>query len=544
MRLRLVFPILALVALLVGTVLLASPYAPVVGAFRPIEEIWALEDERTMSETPLVTALSNHGVPLAYDAQQNTFYCTLGLDQGSEWPDIHLTAPDASGITLCFTDDYTFDSCATAIREGYPYEIMAYTDETYAYFDIVFTGLPIVTLYAQEEITTEDTPATVRIFQQGDPLLEGPARVHLRGDGSLAWLAKRGYKVEFTRTTNGDKKTFSNVPGIGLTDDLVMLAMGFDETLMRDRLSWEMAALIWPEDEAFSARPVHYAELFVNDSYEGVYLLTTPYDIETEMEKASALAPVSDSLYRTAVPEMIKDRPIYENYELFHAPDMQNGFVDLQPYLELRNAQEDETFVQMAGERLDIRSLLRYELLVQAMALSDNINNNMYIWAHHGAKGLRYGFALWDMDLSWDEDPGLNMDYWFTDPVMDRVIALDVEGARAQLRDQWQTMREKGFTAETVEEKTAQYVHELTDSGAFVRDAQRWQKETQWPDAFPIVSCAQIRFDLLDRLTQALCSGAEDFSFSSFYVEGASHVAPMMDMVNALEAAQGMAQVQ
>ena len=150
MRARLIIPILALLAVLVGTVILASPYAPVVGAFRPIEEIWAIEDERVMSETPLVTALSNHNVPLAYDAQQNTFYCTLGLEQGGEWPDIHLTAPGASGITLCFTDDYTFDSCDTAIREGYPYEIMAYTDETYAYFDIVFTGLPIVTLYAQK----------------------------------------------------------------------------------------------------------------------------------------------------------------------------------------------------------------------------------------------------------------------------------------------------------------------------------------------------------------------------------------------------------
>lgn len=78
MRLRLFFPILALTALLVGTVLLASPYAPVVGAFRPIEEIWAIEDERVMSETPLVTALSNNNVPLAYDAQQNTFTARWG----------------------------------------------------------------------------------------------------------------------------------------------------------------------------------------------------------------------------------------------------------------------------------------------------------------------------------------------------------------------------------------------------------------------------------------------------------------------------------
>ena len=157
---------------------------------------------------------------------------------------------------------------------------------------------------------------------------------------------------------------------------------------------------------------------------------------------------------------------------------------------------------------------------------------------------MRYGFALWDMDLSWDKDPGINMDYWFTDPVMDRVIELDVAGAREQLRDMWQTMRENGFTVETVEEKTAQYVYELTESGAFARDAQRWEKEMQWPDAFPIVSCAQIRFDLLDRLTQALCTNKEALSFDSFYVEGASHIAAMMDMVNALESMQGNAQTQ
>ena len=54
-------------------------------------------------------------------------------------------------------------------------------------------------------------------------------------------------------------------------------------------------------------------------------------------------------------------------------------------------AQENETFARLAEEKLDIRSLVRYELLVQAMALSDNINNNMYIWAHRRRKGV----ALW-----------------------------------------------------------------------------------------------------------------------------------------------------
>ena len=44
------------------------------------------------------------------------------------------------GLTLCFVDDYAYDACADAIRDGYAYQIMAYTDEAYSYSDVVFTG--------------------------------------------------------------------------------------------------------------------------------------------------------------------------------------------------------------------------------------------------------------------------------------------------------------------------------------------------------------------------------------------------------------------
>ena len=43
---------------------------------------------------------------------------------------------------------------------------------------------------------------------------------------------------------------------------------------------------------------------------------------------------------------------------------------------------------------------MRYTLLVQGMALCDNIFNNMYVWAHETAAGVVYCFIPWDMDLS------------------------------------------------------------------------------------------------------------------------------------------------
>ena len=116
-RLRLLAMMALLLAVMAAVVCWASPYAPVVSpAPEDIQTLWDIEDARSESETPLVTALENHGVPLAYDAENNTFYCTLGLENESEWPQLHLTAPGAKGVKLIFADDYSYDWCADAVR--------------------------------------------------------------------------------------------------------------------------------------------------------------------------------------------------------------------------------------------------------------------------------------------------------------------------------------------------------------------------------------------------------------------------------------------
>ena len=166
---RLLLAMAALACVIAAVLRYGSPYAPVVEPVKDIEEIWAIEDARVESEKPLVTALENRGVPLAYDAESNTFYCTLGLDHGDQWPDIHLTAPEAKGVELVFVDDYSYDWCADAIRDGYEYQIMAYTDTEFFYSYIVFTGLPIVCLNTDEMIVADaDTPVGLTISAAED----------------------------------------------------------------------------------------------------------------------------------------------------------------------------------------------------------------------------------------------------------------------------------------------------------------------------------------------------------------------------------------
>ena len=119
-RISLLLMMAALLAVLAAVVLYGSPYAPVVAPVMAIEEIWEIEDAREESAAPLVTVLENHGMRLGYDAQENTFYCPIGLETGDDWPQLHLTAPGAKGVSLVFVDDYSYDWCSDALRDGYP----------------------------------------------------------------------------------------------------------------------------------------------------------------------------------------------------------------------------------------------------------------------------------------------------------------------------------------------------------------------------------------------------------------------------------------
>lgn len=511
LKLRLLMGMALLLGSVAAVVFFASPYAPPAEAApENIEEIWAIEDSRQESGHPLVTRLENHSQPLAYDAQSNTFYCTLGMEHGDSWPDIRLTAPDEKDVRLVFVDDYTYDWCADAVMDGYPYQVLAYTDEEFAYFDIVFTGLPIVQIASQEIITQADTQAQFVMSAFGAQGLSSPARVHLRGDRSLSWKPKGGYRVEFTR--GGDSgKVLRSVAGLCDTQELLLLPIAIDGTMMRDRLSWDVVNLTFDEKEGFGGLPSQYVEVFVGGSYEGVYLMLKPYDIGDEMRKEGQETVFRDSLYRVTRMEMAKDRPVLADptsleagFELFYAPSMEHGFDALAPYLDLISEKDDAKFAAKAEACLDLDSLLRYTLVMQTGCMVDNASNNLYIWAHREKDGLRYRFAFWDMDLTWGLYAGDEGDRWVELDVADRVIALDVGGARARAQEIWAQLKERGFTAENVERMITQYVHELGDSGAFARDSERWEKGSFYPDGYEIVSFAYARFEMMDAWVDAL----------------------------------------
>ena len=509
----------ALLLLLCAVVLFASPYAPVVESVQDIEEIWAIEDARTESEAPLVTRLENHGQALGYDAGSNTFYCTLGLGNTDAWPDIHLTAPGAKGVRLCFVDDYSYDWCADAIRDGYEYQIMAYTDTEFFYSYVVFTGLPIVCLNTDEMITADaDTPVGLTISAAQDGAISTYARAHKRGATTLRMRPKHGMKVEFTRHSDGTKKTSQQMPFLGETDEFILISGAMDPLLIRDKLGWDLFQGISSPDEPFGARETAYCEVFVGNEYQGVFVMMRPYDYEQELRKLGVSAAAQDSiyrLYRMAVEEDSErakmrtqdHRGIF--YERRYAPAGCDDHAAIEPYLEMFAMEDDAQFTQRAVQLLDMDSVLRYALFVQACGMTDSEQNNLYIAAHRQKEGYRYLYGLWDLDVSWGRDDDENTEVWYPFEIFDRMLNLDAGGsARERMAEIWKQMRETTFNEAYLEALLAQYDEQLNNTGAFYRDAIRWERSNSYLETYNIYSYAAARWDMMDRRIEEIASDA------------------------------------
>ena len=512
-RIRILRIMVLLTALLVAVIVLRSPYAPPVEPWREIEEIWEIEDTRQESEVPLVTRLSNSGMLLGYDGEDRTFYCPVGLENGESWPQLHLTAPGASGVRICWVDDYLYDWCDEAVAEGYSYELIAYTDEEYDYFNIVFTGLPIVSVYTQEPLSIEDSGVAVTICD-GKEAMSTDGQMHMRGNATLVKYDKKSYKLSMTA---GGKKAQQKVPGLCTTDEVILLSMITDDSLMHDRLGWELVSRLTSEEDSFSPRPNAYAELFINDRYAGVYLMLEAYDNAQEIAKSGGNALQSDGLYRTAHVSSERDGgrmfiedPLLENlcYELFFAPEKGDAFGPLEEYFKLQ-LKDDEAFALQAPQILDMRSFLMYDLFIQATGNYDTVHNNTYFWAHDLNGKYRYKVLPWDLDLGWGVDMGQRMERWIPFLTVDRMLQLNAGNARQMLLDIWNEMKAAGFSVESIGEITQGYMDELNDSGAFRREYDRWARSTGAADNTSILNYCEMRFDLLDKTIEEIASAPD-----------------------------------
>lgn len=495
-----------------------------VGGVIELEEAWEIEDTREESFEPLVTAMLNGSDVLGFDAAENTFYCTIGMENEDEWPEISLKARNApDGLAIRLVDDYTYDWCSDAIREGYRYEMLAYTDTQYNYFGIVFTGLPIVSVSVEDpsQLGDEYIPARTTVSAFGEEAIDHTAMIHLRGGGYTKPIDKLSYRLEFHEIDGSGKDRKKPVSMLGMEEDTdwLLLSNASDATCVRNQLAWELWHNWNRAGDVHGLLESKLVEVFVNDEYMGLYQLMQRYDMEKELARMVE-DPQKDYVYRViGVHNPGSTRPIFDymerasqRVELRYKPEhasLERAMEIVDYYIKMNEAITDEEFAHLVETYVDIEALMSYYLFHQAADLSgDNVLNNLYIWASRNKDG-EYTFTLspWDMDLAfttrgWEE--AQKEQAFLHMPIPRRVLDLNLGNSREIIWKIWNEKRSTILTDDAIYNWFMDMEAYVNRSGAALRDSQKWYGNAQLLDLAQMMSNETTHMSMIEHYLLAL----------------------------------------
>lgn len=493
------------------------------------EEISRLLATHSQAAEPFFTELAFSGEQLPYDRNTSTFYLPLNMETDT-WESGQLTSL-ASGVSLIFEEDFTGADKQEAIKNGTKFRFYAVRDGEYQECWLTVTGLPVVSIETEADADAEIFGGSAYFWDSStkvDWTSSSILEANIRGNTSRTY-EKKGYKLSLKKQNkNGeiveDKKSLF---GLRNDDEWLLNAMYSDSSKIRDKLSADIWAEIgaYQEEfpEAYFGTRMTYVEVFFNHEYWGLYVLMEPVDSKQLDRTKEGEGGQEEYSYKSVTPQDVSTEELL-NQEAYgetlsgfelkgsHTVIDRTSWEPLLSYLELRDLSDDEAFAAAASELTDREGALDIWIYLQAVLGIDNRGKNMYYVAKNRGNRQVVYFAPWDMDITWGDalSEGTGDNVWdvglftalYSERINwsfgDRLIELDVDGSCDYVSERWKELRQGVLSDESLTEEIDGLIHQVRDSGALERDAERWPDSNSGQDYELFVRMALYRMKILD----------------------------------------------
>ncbi len=299
-------------------------------------------------------------------------------------------------------------------------------------------------------------------------------------------------------------------------DDWILHGLYDDDGLIHNKLSYD----VWQEiardnhvgnDEGIS---LEWVELFVNDEYRGVYGLSERIDKkELGLSRKDILYkcrdqndPGADDFYEELTEEM---NPVFV---LKYPRDFtMDNWEPLKEWVSMYCYDQFESY-EKGKAILNMENAIDYNLFNMLTCGMDNIMKNIYFWADYQSDGSYQMIKIpWDLNMtwgnSWIDDHNCNYNRYQTKnidgddgwtPDIYKLHESDPQEMGQLLRKRWWELRENIITKEALYEKVDAYLAYLHDSGAYVRNQQKWPPGGDYWSENYIYEYIDGRIDFLD----------------------------------------------
>lgn len=210
------------------------------------------------------------GLSAPYDAATDTYYVPQDPDRNG-WSG---KLSSAEGFELAFCENGMFSYRPSAIECCHVFTLFVSDGEVTDSVGVMFTGLPALCLERKGRL---DLFCPDGSADRGARTVSSFCEFHARGYESELW-PKSSYKLTLLDGAGGYSR--AQLLGMRPDDDWLLLPMYNDRTKLREKLALEL----WAQIAALSPYALEggaegeYVEVFIDGSYEGVYLLCQRVD--------------------------------------------------------------------------------------------------------------------------------------------------------------------------------------------------------------------------------------------------------------------------
>jgi spore coat protein H len=360
--------------------------------------------------------------------------------------------------------------------------------------------IPVIKISSFDSIRDEPKSAARLTYSKDSVYFDEWIGIEWRGNSALKY-PKKSYDLEIWKDTVSRESRDLRFVDLREDDDWILNSLYNEPIKLRSYFSnklWlEMAASrdTLRERTGKAGIDAVYVEVFLNDRYEGVYLLSEQVDrklldvkklqgdtVRGLIYKAGSYAQGTTfkgiKTFNNAFPHWAgfeMDYP-YENYDAH--------WEYLYEFVDLVVNSDDKKFASEIVEHLDLDNAIDYFIFINLLRATDNMGKNYFLACKDA--GAPFYFVPWDLDgvLGSIQDgkriPTTND--ILSNGLFDRLLAENPANYRNKLTERWKALRSHNLETEKLMNDIRVIYDGLASNGLYDRDSQVWPMEVPAED--------------------------------------------------------------
>jgi spore coat protein H len=384
---------------------------------------------------------------------------------------------------------YTLAHPVASVNCQTAYQVLAQNVVYTAYF----TQVPVLHLRTRYKIV--DAPSVYASLALGDTtglLAQSALGIEVRGGWSQTY-PKKSYELSLWADTTGAKSQDVSLLGMRSDNKWNLQAMYNDPLRLRLKLAHELWQDMSPlyyqaqEPNAKNSIALAYTEVFLNDSYQGIYTLTERID-RKQLKLKKYTTKIMGELYKGSdgngggvtfvrVPDADNLSTDWGGFE-YKEPAEETNWAALHDFVNFVVNSPDTDFYSQYRSKFNLASAVDYYIFLNLMRATDNTGKNLYIAKYKPNEP--YYYVPWDLDGVLGNDwQGLNVNVTndlLSNGFYARLMKDNApDGFRATLSARWAQLRTSVLTSEGIVARLKEHSDYLLANQVYEREHLAWR---------------------------------------------------------------------